>query len=121
MISGASYVKFGYVTRKDPNTPNQHLLLGVQQFRPSDLIAQINLNIDNCWGVLRGIIDICFKQKQGKYLIMKDPNKPVIRIYDCPSDAFEKEDESDEDSDEDSDDSEEEDETDADDKVAAKK
>jgi hypothetical protein len=24
------------------------------------------------------------KQKDGKYLIMKDPNKPMIRLYDIP-------------------------------------
>lgn len=29
------------------------------------------------------------KQKDGKYLIMKDPNKPMIRLYDIPDNTFE--------------------------------
>jgi translation initiation factor 3 subunit D len=31
------------------------------------------------------------KQKDGKYLIVKDPNKPVIRLYDIPDTTFESE------------------------------
>jgi Eukaryotic translation initiation factor 3 subunit 7 (eIF-3) len=32
------------------------------------------------------------KQKEGKYLIMKDPNKPVIRLYDIPDNTFDSDD-----------------------------
>ena len=44
--------------------------------------------MDNAWGILRCIIDLCMKQKDGKYLIMKDPNKPMIRLYDIPDNTF---------------------------------
>lgn len=56
--------------------------------------------MDNAWGILRCIIDILMKQKEGKYLIMKDPNKPMIRLYDIPDNTFDSEgdDEDDEDS-----------------------
>lgn len=37
----------------------------------------------------RCIIDIVMKQTDGKYLIMKDPNKPMIRLYDIPDNTFE--------------------------------
>merc|ERR1719419_2025015 len=66
--------------------------------------------MENAWGILRCIIDICMKLKEGKYLIMKAPNKPMIRIYDIPNNTFESEeddddsDESDEDSSDDDDD-----------------
>jgi translation initiation factor 3 subunit D len=40
------------------------------------------------------------KQKDGKYLIMKDPNKPMIRLYDIPDNTFESEGEEDDDDDE---------------------
>ena len=53
----------------------KHVILGTQQFRPSEFAQQINLNMDNAWGIMRCIIDTCMKQKEGKYLIMKDPNK----------------------------------------------
>lgn len=58
---------------------------------------QINLNMDNAWGILRCIIDIVMKQKDGKYLIMKDPNKPMIRLYDIPDNTFESDGDSDSD------------------------
>ena len=31
--------------------------------------------MDNGWGILRVIIDTCMKLSEGKYLILKDPNK----------------------------------------------
>ena len=51
------------------------MILGTQQFRPMEFANQINLSMDNAWGILRCIIDICMKLPDGKYLIMKDPNK----------------------------------------------
>lgn len=53
----------------------KHAILGTQQFKPKEFADQINLNMDNAWGILRCIIDTCMKLKEGKYLIMKDPNK----------------------------------------------
>ena len=53
----------------------RHVILGSQQFRPVDFARQMNLNIDNGWGILRCIIDVCMKLDNGKYLIMKDANR----------------------------------------------
>lgn len=63
----------------------------MQQFKPQEFATQINLNMDNAWGVLRCLVDIVLKQPDGKYLIMKDPNKPMIRLYDIPDNAFDSE------------------------------
>jgi translation initiation factor 3 subunit D len=49
---------------------------------------QINLSMENGWGVLRMLIDVCMKLPDGKYLLMKDPNKPMVRLYDVPDDTF---------------------------------
>lgn len=57
------------------------MILGTQQFRPMEFANQINLSMDNAWGILRCIIDMCMKLPDGKYLIMKDPNK-VLRGVD---------------------------------------
>ena len=57
--------------------------------------------MDNAWGVLRCIIDTCMKLKDGKYLILKDPNKPVLLLYDIPDHTFETDDEEDSEDDED--------------------
>lgn len=50
---------------------------------------QINLHMENCWGIVRAIVDLCLKLDEGKYLIVKEPNKPVMRLYSVPENAFE--------------------------------
>lgn len=39
------------------------------------------------------MIDLFKEQKEGKYVIMRDPNKPLVKIYSVPPDTFEDEDE----------------------------
>lgn len=89
LLAGSDQIKFGYVSRAQVRDNSRHVILGTQQFKPHEFAAQINLSMDNAWGILRCIIDICMKQKDGKYLIMKDPNKPLIRLYDIPDNTFE--------------------------------
>jgi len=118
LLAGSDQVKFGYVSRASPRDSTRHVILGTHQFKPSEFANQINLNLDNAWGILRCIVDTCMKLKEGKYLIMKDPNKPVIRIYDIPDDTFESDDDDDDDDEEDEEDDEsdeEDDESDEDD------
>lgn len=50
---------------------------------------QINLHMENCWGIVRAIVDLCLKLDEGKFLIVKEPNKPVMRLYSVPENAFE--------------------------------
>lgn len=35
----------------------------------------MNINLANGWGVVRTIADLCLKQPEGKYVLLKDPNK----------------------------------------------
>ena len=62
--------------------------LAVQVMKPKDFAQQINLNMDNCWGIVRALVDLCMKQEDGKYLLVKDPNKQLLRLYSVPEDAF---------------------------------
>ncbi|KAJ6639324.1 Eukaryotic translation initiation factor 3 subunit D [Pseudolycoriella hygida] len=91
LLAGSDQIKFGYVSRAHVRDSSRHVILGTQQFKPQEFATQINLSMDNAWGILRCIIDICMKQKDGKYLIMKDPNKPMLRLYDIPDNTFETE------------------------------
>ena len=86
------FLFFSYVSRSQSRDSANHIILGTQQFKPTEFANQINLNMDNAWGVLRCVIDICMKLKEGKYLIMKDPNKvsdmykfinPFLHEYSC--------------------------------------
>lgn len=106
LLAGSDHLKFGYVSRLHVRDSSKHVVLGTQQFKPNEFANQINLSMENGWGILRCMVDICRKLKEGKYLIMKDPNKPVVRIYNIPDNTFE----SDEDDDDDDDDGDDEDE-----------
>jgi translation initiation factor 3 subunit D len=60
--------------------------LNTQTFKPKDFAAQINLNYDNMWGALGFIMDVVEKQVDGTYILVKDPNKPQLRMYKVPDD-----------------------------------
>jgi len=92
ILAGADILKFGYVTRFNVKDSGRHVILGTQQFKPVEFAQQINLSMDNAWGVVRCVLDIIMQQKDGKYLIVKDPNKPTLRLYDIPDNTFDSED-----------------------------
>jgi len=96
ILAGADNLKFGYVTRYSVKDSSRHVILGTQQFKPVEFGSQINLNMDNAWGIVRCILDLIMAQQDGKYLIVKDPNKPILRLYDIPDNTFESEDEEEE-------------------------
>jgi len=98
LLAGSSQLRLGYCSRVSNGDNTQHAVLGNQQFKPKDLAAQINLNVNNCWAILRHIVDLVRKRDAGRFLLLKDPNKAVLRLYSVPAGTF--------DSDEDSDDSE---------------
>ena len=58
-------------------------------YDPRKFAEQMNLNLANGWGIVRTIIDMCLKMKEGKYVLVKDPNKPLLRLYEVPAGTFE--------------------------------
>lgn len=51
----------------------------------------MNLNLNNGWAIVRTFVDMVMKESDGKYVMVKDPNKPTIRLYNVPKDTFEEE------------------------------
>lgn len=67
-------------------------ILGMQEYEPYELAAQMNLNIPNGFGILRATVDLIRKQAEETfagessgdsidYLLMRDPNKALLRLY----------------------------------------
>uniref|UniRef100_H2ZWM9 Eukaryotic translation initiation factor 3 subunit D n=1 Tax=Latimeria chalumnae TaxID=7897 RepID=H2ZWM9_LATCH len=104
LLAGSEYLKLGYVSRYHVKDSSRHLILGTQQFKPNEFASQINLSMENAWGILRCVVDICMKLEEGKYLILKDPNKQVIRVYSLPDGTFSSEEDDEEEEDDDDDD-----------------
>uniref|UniRef100_A0A4W3II88 Eukaryotic translation initiation factor 3 subunit D n=1 Tax=Callorhinchus milii TaxID=7868 RepID=A0A4W3II88_CALMI len=87
LLAGSEYLKLGYVSRFHIKDSSRHVILGTQQFKPNEFASQINLSMENAWGILRCVIDICMKLDEGKYLILKDPNKVPCsdRVFRAPT------------------------------------
>lgn len=109
LLAGVDLLKLGFVTRQNFRDPSRHTVVHVAQFRPNEFANNINLNMENSWGMLNYILTKCLEQPQGDYLLIKDPNKPVIRLFSVPPDE-ELDAEDDEENDEDDDDDEDDDE-----------
>ncbi|CAG9324733.1 unnamed protein product [Blepharisma stoltei] len=81
LLSGAEYVKLGFISRENFSRTRNHELFYVHSFRTPELAGHLNLNYQNCWGVFRSIVDTLKQSPEGKYLLIRDPNKLVVRIY----------------------------------------
>jgi len=97
MLAGADAMKLGWVSRANPRDNSRHVVLSTTTVRPGEFAAQLNVQLQNGWGIVRTIVDLCLKHPDGKYILIKDPNKPVVRLYAVPADAFAKEEDLDDD------------------------
>lgn len=84
-----------FVSRVNPKTANDHVILGVLGYKPREFAAQMNLNLNNGWAIVRTFVDMVMSQEEqeAKFVLVKDPNKPTIRLYNVPRDTFEEEEE----------------------------
>ena len=89
LLSGADMMKIGFTSRLSFGDPTKHLILGTASYRPKDFLTQINLSERNAWGVVKAIIEMMMKRDQGKYLLVRDVLKPILRLYKIPMDSFE--------------------------------
>jgi translation initiation factor 3 subunit D len=64
-----------YVSRVNSKDASRHSILGTQSYKPKDFASQMNFNVANGWGIVRTVADLCLKQPEGKYVLLKDPNK----------------------------------------------
>ncbi|KJP87824.1 hypothetical protein AK88_02580 [Plasmodium fragile] len=81
LISGCEDIKLGFISRKNANDAENHNILSIQSHKTKDLSTQIGLKYENIWGILRYIVDIMSEKPDGKYVILKDPLKALLRVY----------------------------------------
>ncbi|KAH9943192.1 translation initiation factor eIF-3 subunit D [Epithele typhae] len=96
VLAGADLLKIGWISRANPRDNTRHVVLSTTSTRPSDFAGQLNVSLANGWGIVRTVADMCMKQPEGKYILIKDPNKPVLRLYAVPANAFTGEEDDDE-------------------------
>ena len=100
VLAGADLMRVGYVSRLSRTNGYEHTILATQVFKPKDLSMQINLSTQNMWGIVKMISELLMKQEDGKYVLLKDPNKATVRLYSVPIDSFEEVEEEEEEEDE---------------------
>ncbi|KAI8093564.1 eukaryotic translation initiation factor 3 subunit D [Halteromyces radiatus] len=84
LLAGAEQLKLGYIARATPKDNSRHVILGTQAYKPRDFAAQMNLSLTNGWGIVKAVVDMCLQLPDGRYVMMKDPNRPILRIYAVP-------------------------------------
>ncbi|KAI7902562.1 eukaryotic translation initiation factor 3 subunit D [Cokeromyces recurvatus] len=84
ILADAEQLKLGYVARYNPKENSRHVILGTQAYKPRDFAAQMNLSLTNGWGIVKAVVDMCLQLPEGTYIMMKDPNRPILRIYHVP-------------------------------------
>lgn len=87
-LAGAEVMKMGYISRVNPRDAQRHSIVGIQTVKPLDFARQMNVSLNNGWGIVRTITDMVLKQPEGMYVLVKDPNNPMIRLYSVPENAF---------------------------------
>ncbi|KAI3397271.1 hypothetical protein diail_11070 [Diaporthe ilicicola] len=96
ILAKADQMKIGFVSRVNPKANDKHVILGVVGWKPRDFANQMNLSLSNGWGIVRTISDMVLKAGEGadaKYVLVKDPNKSILRLYDVPAGSLDEEEE----------------------------
>lgn len=86
-LAGVSSIRLGFISRNEPRVNTKHVLLGVLPCLTASFIGQLNLNYTNCWGIFRYIVELIRSQANGRYYLLKDPNRQMVRLYRIPAEA----------------------------------
>lgn len=91
LLAGAEQMKIGFVSRKEPKNAYEHQILATQFYRPKDFATQITLSEGQMWAMIRMFVQLLQKQEDGKYVLMRQPNKAVLTLFKVPMETFEDE------------------------------
>jgi len=91
LLAGADQMKIGFCSRSNPKSAYEHVILATQFYRPKDFANQITLSENSMWAMIRIFVTMLHKQEEGKYVLMREPNKAVLSLYKVPQDTFEEE------------------------------
>jgi translation initiation factor 3 subunit D len=91
LLAGADQMKVGFCSRATPKNAYEHVILATQFYRPKDFATQITLREGQMWAMMRMFVQLFSKQPEGKYVLMREPNKAMLTVYKVPPETFEDE------------------------------
>lgn len=82
IIAGVDKMRFAFVQRQSFTSAKTHKLVGFASVAPVAFAYQLNLNITNCWAILKDLVQTVLAQEQtvAEYLYMKDPVQSTYRL-----------------------------------------
>lgn len=89
LLAGADQMKIGFCSRSNPKSAYEHVILATQFYRPKDFASQITLSESQMWAMMRMFVSMFHKQEEGKYVLMREPNKAILTLYKVPPETFE--------------------------------
>ncbi|PVU95096.1 hypothetical protein BB561_002051 [Smittium simulii] len=84
-INKISSLKLAFVTRSNPRNNEGFRFVSVINFKPLELINQLGFNPIKAWGIVKALTDLCLNLDEGRYVILRDPAKQSIRLYQTPN------------------------------------
>lgn len=83
-LAQADNIKLAYVARVSQKDRFRHELLALQDVEPYELSVQMNLDTANGFGILKALFEL-FTRTQNSVVIVRDPTKPMLRLYEIPN------------------------------------
>ena len=79
------------VSRANPKSNDKHVILGVIGRKPRDFANQTNLSLSSGRRIARTNVDMALWHGGGdlKFVLVKDSNKTISRLYQAPTGSFE--------------------------------
>lgn len=80
LVMDVDRVAIGWFSRS--SVADKHGLLAVQEYSPEEMVTQMNLNVENAFGILRALVDLFGKLPVGKeFRLLRDANRPLLKLY----------------------------------------
>ena len=89
ILADVHLFKIAFVSRITPKDRTKHSLLGLFEAEPYSAAYQLGVDVGNGFGVLKAlckqISELLPSGSNELLILLKDPNKPLIRLFSCPA------------------------------------
>jgi translation initiation factor 3 subunit D len=80
-LAGVDFLRLGYCSRQNVKDRKRHHILSSSLYKPDEFLEQLGVDVGNGWGIIKVVIDIVNAFPDGKFVLVKDPERPCLLIY----------------------------------------
>ena len=74
-LANADEIKLGWVSRVSPRDPNTNSIIAITKHPSAEFAHEVGIDVAKAWGTLKYLFDIFRKLDDGKFVILRDPNR----------------------------------------------